>query len=189
MINKIDAARRQIECAVRLVVNQDDELAVHTLTMAAYTILMDLAKGTPFYEFGMKPYLTTIGTERFRGASAFLKHADRDPTGILPAFDSTENDWRIGFGILLYRELKGAFTPAMAAFHCWMVIRHPDEFALAEDSDPEFEQLYRQAIELQKKSGREVEVVFLKALLDLYKQAAMSATTGFLRRSPGPPCH
>ena len=34
----------------------------------------------------------------------------------------------------------------MAAFHNWMVIRHPDEFKIAEDEDKEFEQLYRQGL-------------------------------------------
>jgi hypothetical protein len=58
MIDKVEAARRQIECAIRLVAREDDDLAVHTLIMAAYTILEDLSKGTVLYESGLKPHLT-----------------------------------------------------------------------------------------------------------------------------------
>ena len=43
MIDKVEAARRQVECAIRLVAAHDDELAVHTLAMAAFGILNDLA--------------------------------------------------------------------------------------------------------------------------------------------------
>lgn len=113
MIDKFDAARRQIECAIRLVAAEEDELAVHTLVMAAYGILKDLAKGNFFYEAGLKPHLTKIGKTRLHGVAAFLKHADHDSDGVLPPIDPPEIDWRIGFCLLLYRELKGKFTPTM----------------------------------------------------------------------------
>jgi hypothetical protein len=70
---------------------------VHTRVMAAYGILEDLAKGNFFYEAGLKPHLTKIGRTRLRGAAAFLKHADRDPDGILPPIDPPETDWRSVF--------------------------------------------------------------------------------------------
>ena len=187
MIDKVEAARRQLECAIRLRAREDDKLAVHTLVMAAYTILENLAKGSVLYEDGLKPHLTAIGKARFRGIAAFLKHADRDPTGILPAFDPAENDWRIGFCILLYRDLKGTLTPAMGAFHCWMLLRYPDQFALAEDSDFEFERSYRQAIGIQKEAG--LEIVLLNGLLKAYDDGVIPATTGFLRRPPRGPLH
>jgi hypothetical protein len=58
----------------------------------------------------------------------------------------------------------------MAAFHNWMVIRHPDEFMLAEDEDRDFEELYRQGT----------------AILD--RPAAILMLNGFLpgRLAPGP---
>ena len=73
---------RQIECAIKLVAAEEDELAIHTLVMAAYGILEDLSKGRPYYEVGIKPLLTKIGLKRFRATANFLKHADRDPHAV-----------------------------------------------------------------------------------------------------------
>ena len=39
---------------------------MHTVVMAAYGILEDLAKGNFFYEAGLKPHLTKIGRTRLR---------------------------------------------------------------------------------------------------------------------------
>jgi hypothetical protein len=49
-VDKFDAARRQIERAIRLVAAEEDKLAIHTLVMAPYSILEDLSKGRRYYE-------------------------------------------------------------------------------------------------------------------------------------------
>jgi hypothetical protein len=144
MIDKSEAARRQIECAIRLVAAQEDELAVHTLAMAAFGILNDpTAPRTDDYDLKFKPYFTAIGWSHLTKTANFLKHANRDPEPILDSLDARENDWRIGFCLLLYRSLRGTLTPTMAAFHTWMVTRYPDQFQLAEDDDKDFEAAYR----------------------------------------------
>jgi hypothetical protein len=127
--------------------------------------------------------LTKIGESRLRDTAAFLKHADRDPERILKPFDPRENDWRISFCLLLYRSLKGAFTPPMAAFHCWMIMRHPDHFMLAEDDDSEFERGYREAVEFLRKEGRAADTVFLTCLLRVFQDGLIPTDTGFARRS------
>jgi hypothetical protein len=83
------------------------------------------------------------------------------------------------FCIILYRDLKGKFTPAMAAFHNWMVIRHPDEFMIAEDEDREFEEAYRRSIAVL---DRPAEIVMLNALLKAYKDGVIPPYIGFQRR-------
>jgi hypothetical protein len=40
--------------------DEEDDLAVHTLVMAAYGILEDLAKGNFFYEAGLKPHQDAV---------------------------------------------------------------------------------------------------------------------------------
>src|SRR5205823_14350827 len=105
---------------------------------------------------GLKPELTKLGRARINRAANFLKHADRDPDDELVALSADENDWRIGFCIILYRDLVGAFTPTMAAFHAWMLLRHPDSFQLDEDEDPGFERVYRESLTTQREGGREV---------------------------------
>jgi hypothetical protein len=116
-VDKFDAARRQIECAIRLVEAEEDELGIHTLVMAAYSILEDLSKGRRYYEEGIKTHLTKIGRKRFRATANFLKHADRDSDAVLKPDGIEDIEWRIGWCIILYRDLKEKFTPEMAAFH------------------------------------------------------------------------
>ncbi len=41
-INKVEAARRQIDAAVRTTFSNEDDLAIHTVAQAAYRILRDL---------------------------------------------------------------------------------------------------------------------------------------------------
>ena len=182
MIDKREAACRQIECAIRLVASPEDEFAVHTLAMAAFGILKDLAAAyDPDYEVKFKPFFTRIGWSRLTKTSNFLKHANKDSLGVFDSFDPRENDWAIGFSLLLYRSVQGNLTPTMAAFHCWMVIRHPDEFQIAEDADKDFEQLYRNSI--RTLSGRDVETFLLNSLIDAYQKGIIPPETGFLRRS------
>jgi hypothetical protein len=183
MIDKIEAARRQVECAIRLMAAHDDELAVHTLAMAAFGILNDLAAARHVnYDAMFKRFFTKIGFARITNTANFLKHADRDPDGNLDSLNEEENDWRIGFCILLYRALQGAFTPTMAAFHSWMVVRHPDEFNIAEDEDKNFESAYRDSIALIKEEGRRPEKLLLNTLIEAFGKGIIPADTGFRRR-------
>jgi hypothetical protein len=182
MINKLEAARRQIECAIRLVAAVEDQLAIHTLTMAAFGILRGLSKGRHYYEVGIKPELNVMGKKQLNAAANFLKHADRDPTAILEPFAHEGNDWRIGFCVILYRDLAGGITPEMAAFHTWMVIRHPDQFMLAEDEDKDFEQAYREAIQFLRQSGRDAEIAGLQVYLEMTRSGVLRTNIGFQRK-------
>lgn len=184
MIDKIEAARRQVECAIRLMAAHDDELAVHTLAMAAFGILNGLAAARHVnYDVEFRPFFTNIGWSRITTTANFLKHADRDPDANLASLDERENDWRIGFCILLYRSLRGTLSPTMAAFHCWMIIRHPDQFQLSKDQDKSIEDAYRDAINFLKEEGRRSEKLLLNALIEIYTKGIISPDIGFVRRA------
>lgn len=54
-VAKLDAAKRQLETAIRLYFASADPVSIHTLTAAAYQLLLDLNKkagGEPMF---MKP--------------------------------------------------------------------------------------------------------------------------------------
>ena len=183
MIDKSEAACRQLECAIRLIATHEDELAIHTLAMAAFGILSDLtAAHSAGCEAKLKAILTTIGWSHLTKTANFLKHANRDPDVSLAGLDPQENDWRVGLSVLLYRILKGTFTPIMAAFHSWMLIRHPDEFRIAEDADKDFEEGYRDFIRVLKEGGRTTEMHLLDFLIDAYQKGIISPNMGFSRR-------
>jgi hypothetical protein len=94
VIDKSEAARKQIECAIRLVAAREDDIAVHTLAMAAFGILNDLAAScTIEYDLLFRPLFTEIGWSHLTSTANFLKHADRDPEAILASPDPRENHW------------------------------------------------------------------------------------------------
>src|SRR5262245_24439734 len=83
-ISKIEAARRQLDCAIRLLLENEDSLAVHTLGYAAFRVLFDLCKkkdGVAFPEkWGKMMHL--LPWEALTEIPNFLKHADgRDDAG------------------------------------------------------------------------------------------------------------
>ena len=82
-IRKIDAARRQLDVAIRLWLDEGDLAAVQTLAWAGLTVLRDLAKaaGAPI------PGPSKFQFELDREAANFLKHADRDPDAWLFEID------------------------------------------------------------------------------------------------------
>lgn len=77
-ISKLDAARRQINCAVRLFLKGEDILAVHTLACAAFGILTDYDRRTN-RGCGWLKAMRHEPDDWSRKLANFLKHADRDP--------------------------------------------------------------------------------------------------------------
>lgn len=83
-ITKLEAAKSQIETAIELFFEDKDSVSIHTLTCAAYEVLMDIGKTR-----GIKPVVKDTsfirpGKEgvylaRINEAENFFKHADRDP--------------------------------------------------------------------------------------------------------------
>ena|ERR1700730_3966433 len=85
-ITKLDAARRQLRIPIRLWFDDDDPIAIHTLTAAAHDIIHTLfrRKGLKNLLFDSKLIKDNFRAEWVRGIKAnanFFKHADRDATG------------------------------------------------------------------------------------------------------------
>ena len=85
---KLDAARRQLETAIRLLFAQDDAVSIHTLAHASFGILKAVAEHRK-----ERPVLDTAdelaakdGKEFWKGfnrtGNVFM-HADNDPHGVL----------------------------------------------------------------------------------------------------------
>lgn len=67
----------------------------------------------------------------------------------------------------------------MAAFHNWMVIRHPDEFSIAEDDDKEFEEIYSHGLTI---IDRPAQMIMLNGFFKLYNDGVIPADIGFRRK-------
>jgi hypothetical protein len=82
-ISKIEAAQRQLDCAIRLYVADDDIVSVHTLSRAAFRLLYDIYPTLKDDDFcrDMGKLIEQLGWKDFNGAANFLKHANSDPEG------------------------------------------------------------------------------------------------------------
>jgi len=124
-IGKLDAARRQLETAVRLYFAEADPVSIHTLTAAAHAVLAGLNKarrGPPMLEEQMlgwvKPAMLPEAKRRLKAAANFFKHADRDPNAIY-AFSPSQTEVLLFDAGETYRRLTGELVPTLAAYRIW----------------------------------------------------------------------
>lgn len=138
-VNKIEAAQRQIDVAIRLLFAKEDPVAIHTLGSAALRVLRDLAesKGSvKMHEFIKKQIIP--GKEkmfwRAIGKSAnFFKHAEHDAESVLEGFQEEVNDFMLFFACKYYEDLGQSLSAEMNALKIWFLTSHPE---LQESSSP-----------------------------------------------------
>lgn len=90
-IAKLDAARRQLDCAIRLWFSDDDPVVIHALAWSAYQIVEDIneKKGNKSATL-LSIMREVVPAEKLAEAMqwakkpmTFFKHANRDPQDIL----------------------------------------------------------------------------------------------------------
>lgn len=140
-ISRIFAAQRQLDAAIELWLGDGDSLAVHTLAMASYLLLSDLAasKDSSFREYSDSIIEKTVGHSNFRQLANQLKHADRDAGKEISVPSDSFNEAVLGAATVFYQVFVDDRSPLMAAFHLMMLMTHPKKFNIAEDSDPDIE--------------------------------------------------
>jgi hypothetical protein len=151
-ITKLEAARRQLDTAIRLFFDNEDSLSVHTLAYASFKILFDIYPLHKSDEFATKmdEMIRVMGWQRFNETANFLKHADRDPAELLNYHDADGAQTFIGLASLMYRRIAGDFTPLMRGFDCWTETLNPEAFDIPPDPDPEREALEKRMREAIK---------------------------------------
>jgi hypothetical protein len=170
-IDKLEAARRQLDCAIRLYFDGEDSLSIHTLAYAAFRILFDLYprhRKDGFAE-DLNKMIENFGWKPFTRIPNFLKHAEKDPGESIPdhSYDLTVTE--IGFAATLYSRLAGRYTPEMRAFDDHIHFLHPDYFAIPADEDQEIDRRYREAVDRLKNASHEDQTAVGKALLQFYR--------------------
>lgn len=130
-ISKLDAAKRQLEVAIRLYFSWGDPVAIHTLAAAAFNVLIDInnhrgGNGPPIRE----NYLDWIKSEylsdakkKLKEAENFFKHADRDPDSTFP-FRPQTTEFVLFDGVELYFGLTQELSPLLHTFRAWWLIQH-----------------------------------------------------------------
>ncbi len=134
-LSKLDAAKRQLEMAIRIYFQNGDPVSIHTLVAAAYNVLHALNKtkgGEPmivkdrFVEY-VKPEHHREFIDRINSAENFFKHADRDPEGVLD-FNPQQSEYLLIDAVSQYFKLSGEDLPLFAVFRGWYVANNPHLF-------------------------------------------------------------
>lgn len=129
--SKSEAATRQLDVAIELLFSHRDPLAARTLAAAAFGVLSDLVEAGRPGDSWREKLIADSGLPRhqalevLRGASNFLKHADRDPHGSL-SFDDEENDHLIFFATIDCGELGVRLSYSLQAFQIWYLACYPE---------------------------------------------------------------
>lgn len=169
-VSKLDAARRQLETAIRLYFNDSDPVSIHTLTAAAYNVLRDInreAGGTKLIikeeliERVVPEYQKEV-RRKLNEAENFFKHADKDPKGVLE-FSPVLTELMIWESCSAYFQLSGEQLVLAKVFNGWHAVNNPHLFRLSEDQQRQF-----------RKSKQEIEGMSKQEYFRLYLPASES---------------
>ena len=130
VVDKLDAACRQLESAITMFFEEWDVVSQHTLISAAHGVLHDL--GTKRGIRGsIKDSPLVLPEERaefIRGIHLpqnFFKHARRD-SGAKLAFRYRVSHFFLFDAVRLFVLLRGSATDRMKVFLVWFLLRYPD---------------------------------------------------------------
>ncbi len=139
-ISKSDAAKRQLESAIRLYFSQGDPVSIHTLTSAAYNIVRDINKkraGKPL--FAKERFLEYVkaGHEKevrdlINTAENFFKHADRDCEATID-FNPRQSEFLLLEACGTYGKLTGEFPPLFRLYQTWFIANNQRLFNFPAD--------------------------------------------------------
>jgi hypothetical protein len=129
-VTKLDAAKRQLNQAIRLWFGDGDPVFVHTLTGAAMQVISDLLKhrGEPELLFNnpiVKPEMRREYVNAVRSWANFLKHADEDPEGEIE-FNPAANDYYLWHCLLGLHSLRVSFDMVEKTFWARFGLENPE---------------------------------------------------------------
>lgn len=132
--DKMDVARREIDLAIRLFFAGEEPIGIHLLAMSAFEILKDIAisrGGSDWLDAFNNCLVPKFKNEAWGVLKApynFLKHANRDPDGVLEDVHEEVNDGVLLFAAIHFQSLGNQFTPEMTTFILWYSKIHPEHF-------------------------------------------------------------
>lgn len=150
VVNKLAAAQRQLDGAIRWLFAQEDVLPVHTVAAAARRLLSDIAKerGLTIVNYeeilrdayrqlvGKHPDPAQVATDtpqfkkwfqdKLNRPANFLKHAENDGEALLNP-ENLNTDFLLLEACSTYSALGLEWTPEMRAFVRWHLAVYPHE--------------------------------------------------------------
>lgn len=135
---KSEAAGRQLDVAIALLLNDSDPLAVRSLSAASHGIFADLSDSKEKGSSWRSKLLEDSGLEKkealriLNEAQNYLKHADQDPSSIL-SFEENENDHLIFITTIECGGLGYPLSTRMQAFQVWYLAVYPEKIGIVQE--------------------------------------------------------
>lgn len=130
-VSKLEGAERLLKASVRLFFEEIDMLAVHSLAAAAHevlrTLLLHEGKTGSFLKDNdyIKPEYAKEYHDLMNRPQNFLKHANRDPKGVLDFYEDGTPFWILD-AIGLYTKLTGSMQHRdFFIFFAWFAQQYP----------------------------------------------------------------
>jgi hypothetical protein len=157
-VSKLDAAKRQLEVAVRLFFFEGEPVSLHTLVGAAYNLLRDINRhldGEPlFVKETLVEHVRPQMKEEFlwmvNEAENFFKHADRDPDRTL-LFHTGQTETLLWDACQAYRRLTSEASPTLLSYEWWVHLTQPEIFEVPSDTQAVLETLRSAVADLSKR--------------------------------------
>jgi hypothetical protein len=129
-ISKTDAAKRQLETAIRLWFFSGEPTSIHTLAAAALQVLHDLGRKGGVSSIlrnppNIRPEYKKRVLESFSRYENFFKHADKDPNALLE-FNPEGTEIFMLDAVLTYESLTQEAVPMFSTFKAWIFIQKPE---------------------------------------------------------------
>ena len=170
VIQKLDAASRQISTAIELWFKEADPISIHVLACSAYQIVHDInhkrgGRDLLYDSLVIKDEYRKEWIDRIKRTYNFLKHADRDPAETVE-FDPVNNEFFIlytGLGL----ELLGVKPNiARAAFTLYQMLSRPDILTESgkADLEPFPQTMIQQALTMKKSTFFEQYTAYHRSL-------------------------
>ena len=133
-VNKLEAARRQLDFAIRTYLADEDILPIHTLAYASLTLLVDYDRHTNRGTVWAK-IMRNHPHDWSREIANFLKHADRDPYAEIPDVPECVPEFLLHMCARIYAELAGRPTKEMAVMALLMDVKFKWEKEAEQERD------------------------------------------------------
>lgn len=137
-ISKLEAAKRQLECAVMLFFSDKDAISIHTLTTAAQGVLRNIAKDAGekniesyIYDKGLeliKPERRKEYVDKIREPQNFFKHGDLESNKEVK-FNPDANEIFLFDTIIMYNRFSDNLPFWFTAYKIWFMVRHSDIYS------------------------------------------------------------
>ena len=138
-ISRLEAAKRQLDAAIRMWFKNEDMLAIHTVSRAAFRVLFDLTKEGDAKK-ALETHIQKVGKWRFNEETNFLKHADQDPAVEIDEDFHVYTEAGIGMAIGLYKHHDKNLSAEMVSFLAWTNFMRPGFYDLGEEANNNVEE-------------------------------------------------